>query len=100
MILSLMEAPMIWSRSTNKFILLKFEVNVVRIKFTSSPQSRLPEDVNLVLSWYFSANQNRAFYMQRLANLIYIKRWGWRILTWSIGGGGGGGGGWRGDGGC
>ena len=26
--------------------------------------------VNLVLSWDFSANQNRAFYMQRSANLI------------------------------
>ena len=27
------------------------------------------EVVNLVLSWDFSANQNRAFYMQQLANL-------------------------------
>ena len=34
------------------------------------------EDVDLVLSWDFSANQNRAFYMHRLANLIYSKRWG------------------------
>ena len=33
------------------------------------------EAVNLVLSWNFLANQNRAFYMQRLANLIYFKRW-------------------------
>ena len=30
-------------------------------------------DVNMVLSWDFSANQNRPFYMQRLANLISLQ---------------------------
>ena len=42
-----------------------------RTKLTSSPLNTFRgEDVNLVLSWEFSANQNRGFYMQHLANLI------------------------------
>ena len=46
------------------------------------------EDVNLVLSWEFSANQNRAFNMQRrLANLC-SEALGWRILTYLMAGGG------------
>ena len=48
------------------------------------------EDVNLVLSWELSANQNRAFYMQRLKIFNLNSALGCRILTWSIGGGGGG----------
>ena len=34
------------------------------------PNTFRGEAVNLVLSWDFSANQNRLFYMQRLTNLI------------------------------
>ena len=30
-------------------------------------------NVNLVLSWNFSANQNQAFYMQRLIQAFYMQ---------------------------
>ena len=50
-------------------ILISSLHQIICTKLTSSTLNTFRgEDVNLVLSWEFSANQNRAFYMQRSTN--------------------------------